>query len=419
MLLAAYAKCILTAGIERNRQHGIVLAECALMFGNRLPRNLVDSDAFNIARGAGEILLHEGRVEANRLENLGTTIRLISRYAHFRHDLVEAFADRLDVVLDSVRRIHLQARGNIAQGVHGQPRMNRLRTVAGEQGKVMCFPRRTGTDHQPGAGAQALAYEMMMYTGGSEQYRNGDSRGTGVGVRQNQDIYALLDSTLCRLEQGFHCRLHALRARHCRIGDIENPALEFSFSQFFYIHQARVIIVIEHGLGHLEPVADVLFVDAEQIGLRADKRDQRHHQFFPNRVDRRIGNLSKQLLEIVVKRLVLARQDRQRRIVAHRANGLLGTLGHGSEDELDVLLAESERLLQVEKVFAALKRRLARTKLRQVDPRLFDVGRIVFGRTQLFLHLGIVDDALPLGVDQQHLARLKSPLLSDVFFRHG
>jgi hypothetical protein len=65
-------------------------------------------------------------------------------------------------------------------------------------------------------------------------------------------------------------------------------------------------------------------------------------------INRRIGDLRKQLLEIVVKRLVLVRQNRQRRIVAHRADGLFAVRGHRHHQELDVFLRVSKRLLAVE-----------------------------------------------------------------------
>ena len=55
----------------------------------------------------------------------------------------------------------------------------------------------------------------------------------------------------------------------------------------------------------------------KQVGLGPDKGHQRHHQCFSDRVDRRVGDLSKKLLEVAVERLALVRHHRDRRVIAH------------------------------------------------------------------------------------------------------
>ena len=42
-------------------------------------------------------------------------------------------------------------------------------------------------------------------------------------------------------------------------------------------------------------------LEIEKVGAWANVGDQRHDEFFTNRVDRRIGDLSEGLLEIVIK----------------------------------------------------------------------------------------------------------------------
>ena len=54
-----------------------------------------------------------------------------------------------------------------------------------------------------------------------------------------------------------------------------------------------------------------------QIRLGADAGRQRHHQLFADRIDRRIGHLREQLLEIFEEQLRPIGQHRQRRIRAH------------------------------------------------------------------------------------------------------
>ena len=99
---------------------------------------------------------------------------------------------------------------------------------------------------------------------------------------------------------------------------------------------------------HFQAQWQIGFVDAEQIGFRADKRGQRHDDFFADRIDRRIGDLRKQLLEIIVERAVFVRQHRQCRICAHRADGFFAGIHHWRQDKLDIFLRIAECLLGIQ-----------------------------------------------------------------------
>src|SRR3546814_4046690 len=73
----------------------------------------------------------------------------------------------------------------------------------------------------------------------------------------------------------------------------------------------------------------------------AEARLQGHDTTFAQRVDRWIGDLTEVLAEEVVHAAVAVRQHRQGRVVAHRADSLLGVLHHGMEDELQVFHGEA------------------------------------------------------------------------------
>ena len=64
----------------------------------------------------------------------------------------------------------------------------------------------------------------------------------------------------------------------------------------------------------------VLLGGFQQIAFRADVTFQRHHHFFANGIDGRVGYLRKQLFEIIVDHARLVRQTGQRRIVTHGAD---------------------------------------------------------------------------------------------------
>ena len=62
-------------------------------------RDLEQSGAFDGRGGAREIVLDEVRRQTHSVEDLGAAIGLVGRDAHLGHDLQNALADRLDVVL--------------------------------------------------------------------------------------------------------------------------------------------------------------------------------------------------------------------------------------------------------------------------------------------------------------------------------
>ncbi len=122
----------------------------------------------------------------------------------------------------------------------------------------------------------------------------------------------------------------------------------------------------------------------------------------------------------MIQGLVLLREHRERRVVAHRAHRLLAGERHGQQLELEVLLRVAEGLLPVEQRDGGLERRrllgldLVELHANALDP--FGIG--LRGRERL-LQLLVIDDAAFLQVDEEHLARLQAPLLDDAVLGHG
>ncbi len=166
---------------------------------------------------------------------------------------------------------------------------------------------------------------------------------------------------------------------------------------------------------HLEPLVPGRPLRREQVGPRTDQGDQRHHQLLADRIDRRVGDLGEALLEVVVEHLRPVGEDGDRNVAAHRADRILAGQPHRLQEEADVFLRVAERLLPVEQRLrigrhrADLGRQLLDADLGRVQPLLVRPGR-----GELLLELGIVDDPTLLQVDQEHLARLQSPLLDDL-----
>jgi hypothetical protein len=100
-------------------------------------------------------------------------------------------------------------------------------------------------------------------------------------------------------------RLDTFLAPGHRITNIQFEGTEFVRGVFLDIAQLFHVGAGQHRLSDLETDRRIDVVGVQQVRLRPDERDQRHDQLFADRVDRRIGHLSEQLLEVGVERLVL------------------------------------------------------------------------------------------------------------------
>jgi len=417
VLFAAYAPGVFAAGVEHRGQQRVV-GEGGPMSADRLFHDLEQADSADVARGAAEVLVHQPACQTHRLEDLRTAVTHVGADAHLRHDLVQALADRLDVVLDGFVAIDAARLALVhrRQRFHREVRMDRLGTIAGQQRKVMDLACRAGLHHQAGGGAQPRRNQVLVHRAGSQQRRDRDVPGVDPAVRQHQDVVATAHRIdRLRAERGQAC-FDALLAPRKRVADVDLEALELARGKALDVADLVHVLEVEHGLAHFQTHRRVDVVDVEQVGLRADKAHQRHDELLADRVDGRIGHLREQLLEVAVQRLVAVRQHGQRAVVAHRAGGFLAVAGHRRHQDLQVLLRVAEGLLPVQQIDVGARRRRGLGLGRQVveadtdalDPLLV---RVALG--ELLLELAVVDDAALLGVDQEHLAGLQAPLLGD------
>ena len=80
----------------------------------------------------------------------------------------------------------------------------------------------------------------------------------------------------------------------------------------------------------------------EPVGTGTEVDSGGHDELFPDGVDRRIGDLSEKLAEILIEKPGPARKYRESGIVAHRSGGFFGFLDHRQEDDLEFFLAVAE-----------------------------------------------------------------------------
>ena len=109
-------------------------------------------------------------------------------------------------------------------------------------------------------------------------------------------------------------------------------------------------------------------------------------------------------------------QHRERRVVAHRADSLLGVLDHGMEDRLEVLDRPARRELAaaqfVGREVLGGRRVLADQRI-ELD-RALGPARIVVRRRQHVLQLAVLVDPGLVHIDGQHLAGAEAALLDDL-----
>ena len=418
VLFAADAEGVFTTGIEHVGEHRIG-RERFLMQADRLLGHLEEADPLDVGRRAGEVLLDEILFQTDGLEDLGAGVGHVGGDAHLGHDLAQTLADRLDVVLDELVGLLGIPFGQPLDSFEGQVRVNRLGAVTTEQREVMRFARRTGLDHETGAGAQTFFDQMLMNRRGREQCRNGDMPGINLAVGDDQDVGARTHGVFGIGRQRGQTRLDAGRAPGQRITDIQLEGTELAGRVGLDVAQLLDFRAGQHRLRYFQANRRIDVVRIQQVRLRPDKGHQRHDQFLADRVDRRVGHLGEQLLEVRVKYLALVRQDWQGRVRAHRPGCLLAVLDHRLEDDLDVFLGIAEGLLAIEQrsrgsdaMFVGCRHFV------ELDTNLLDPLAIWLGIGQGILEFLVVDDAALFHVDQEHLARLQAPLLDDLFFRN-
>ncbi|MGY4431098.1 hypothetical protein ACVWWO_003575 [Bradyrhizobium sp. F1.13.1] len=211
--------------------------------------------------------------------------------------------------------------------------------------------------------------------------------------------------------------VHAGRAEADVEGGVQRARLEVGFGDVRDRADLFEVRVGQDRLASFEALGGGKALQIEQVRPRSDDGDEAHHQLLADRVDRRIGDLRKVLLEVGEQRLGLGRQRRDRRVVAHRADRFLAGGGHRRHQDGDVFLAVAERLLAIEQrqVGAHAGGRHLRQLFQHDLGPLQPLG-VGMAPGELGLDLVVGDKAALLEVDQQHLAGLQAPLGDDLVF---
>ena len=152
-----------------------------------------------------------------------------------------------------------------------------------------------------------LADEVLVHGRGGEQRGNRQQVGRHLAIGHDQDVVAQVDGVLRRRRERRERRFHAVRAPRGRIADVELEGLERAAGEQRGMPDLLHRAVREDRLLRFEAHRQIRRVRGDihrqQVRPRADERDERHHELFADRIDRRIGHLGEQLLEVVVEHL--------------------------------------------------------------------------------------------------------------------
>ena len=384
------------------------------MAAERLGRQHVEADAADPRRGAGEVLVDQLGLEADRLEDLRPAVGLDRRDAHLRDRLQQPLADRLDDPLLGLVALEVLGQqrpvGQLVERLEHQVRVDRRGAVADQRRHVMDVTRLAGLDHQAGAQPGAGAHQVVVDGDDRQQRRHRHPLGAEVAVRQDQDVRPVVDLRGASSHSAAQAPLHPVDAALDRPGDVQRRRVEDLVRD---LAQLLELMVAQDRLGDHQLVG-LLGGLGQQVDLGADAGLQAHDHVLADRIDRRVGHLREQLLEVREQRRLAIRQHRQGGVVAHARHRLLTVGGHRGDDHLQVLLRVAERQLLGAQRLDPGHPRLAVGQVVDLHDRPLVPLAVGLAARDAALDLLVGDDPALLEVEQEQLARGQPALALDV-----
>ena len=184
-------------------------------------------------------------------------------------------------------------------GLKNKIRIDRVDAKPDENRKMMHLPRLTRFQNDRHFRARPLTDQMMMHPRASQQRRNGNLFVIGPAIRKNKDAVAVRNSLVDLEKKSIHGLVQAFRTICLLEQDRQNNGLEMrliDMSDF-----------LKFGIGQDRPgqakTARMLRCLGEDIGFRPQVNILGHDHFLADRVDRRIRDLGKKLMKIIVQKL--------------------------------------------------------------------------------------------------------------------
>ena len=299
-----------------------------------LALDVLDTHTAHTAQRAGEVRVDELRSEAHGLEDLRRMVALHRGDAHLGHDGNDAGGRSLVVVGDALlgRHVQVAACRQIADARMCVVRIDAARGVAHQCSKVVRGHGVAALHHDVGKGTHAGANQVVVHAAHGEQRRYGHLARSGT-IAQHHDVHAVADrslNVLCKLlERSLQRTLAGIAAVDgTETAGLKAHAVDGANAVELLLAQQRTLQA--HQLAGRTGVL-------EQVAVVAQVERGRGDHMLAKSVDRRVRDLSEQLIEVVEERARLLGQAGQRRIDTHRGERRLALLGHGTHDFVNII----------------------------------------------------------------------------------
>ena len=266
---------------------------------------------------------------------------------------------------------------------------------------------------RPTRGAGLLADEVVVHRRGEQQRRDRRQLVVRVAVAEDDHLGAVGDGlahlgahVLERPPQAVAALGHAEQA-------VDGEGLEARHVVVVVdVEELGELVVGDDRVGeHHLPAAGR--ARAQQVALRADRAGHRGDQLLADRVERRVGDLREQLLEVVEQQARAIGEHGDRRVGAHRADRLGAGARHRREQDLQLLGGVPEHPLVLHDRRVLRREEVACREVVEVhEPGVEPLAVGVLGGERL-LDLVVADDAAEVRVDEEHATRLQAALLHD------
>ncbi len=218
----------------------------------------------------------------------------------------------------------------VSHSLKGKVRIDCRGAHTNQHGKIMRIQTFRRADIDGAIGAQTKLHQMRMHAAGGENHgQSHTSLGDlfiaqdNVGIALAHRIFRLALDPLNGIAKGTFALLPAKGAINM------NSTLAHNL-----IHTGK------HGIGHHGAVEGEDFnlrgILIQHIAKIAETGLEGHNPIFSKRIDGRVGNLGKILPEKMAHGPVLFGQHRQRRVITHGPDSLLGLLNHGLEQQFKI-----------------------------------------------------------------------------------
>ena len=376
--------------------------------------NIGNAQAAHTGNGASKILINELLLETNSLEDLSRMVALNRRNTHLRHDGGNSRGYRLVVVRNALFGRYGQSAlcRQIGNALMCHIGVNARSGIANQSSEVVCGNGITCLDHKIGKGANAHTDKMVVNRRNRQERRNRHFAFCST-VGKHDDAYPVAHSLLNAACQVFERLFQCVFTVFATIRSAETLSLEANA-----INRADAIELIlrQHRAIEANQLACCAGI-FQKIAVVANIEHARSNQALTQSIDRWIGYLGKQLVEIIEEGTVLFRKACKRGIDTHGSQGHTALFSHGANHLIHVIPVVAQLCHAYGHRNLGIARSIGLNRCIKIGN--FDLLFLYPIAVGLFLCIAgaqfvIPNNAIGRSVDLHHFARTKATCSKDV-----